>query len=290
MSAVTIQHDKQSSGGLPRHQAGALMLPREHGAWAMWLVPYLIGTSVGGWSWGGILLLLSVLFLFSSSRPAEMVLSSPFKHQEARERRVQAFKRLLLYLVIGGAAAAILLLGYHRWALLPLGAVTAVALGSLLPLKARRLDRTWPARLLSIAALSATGPAAYYVASGSLDYRAFALWLLASLYSGASVFYVRLYYRPPARSKPAEGTDPRRASERSLFAYLATVVALLAGVAMMGWTPPLAALTLVPLLAKAVWATRHRGYRPTLRQLGFGEIGHSAIFALLAFAIMVTWA
>ncbi|HEX2986941.1 MAG TPA: YwiC-like family protein [Chloroflexota bacterium] len=265
------------------------MLPREHGAWAMWLVPYLLGSALGGWGIASLMLLISMLFLFISSRPAEFVLTGPTKSSEAQDRRTAAYGRLTIYAGIGVVAAAVLLLRYHRWALLPLGAVAALALSIMLPLKARRLDRSWPARLLSIAALSAMGPAAYYVGSGTLDHRAFAVWLLGFLYSGASVFYVRLFYRPPARKRPATATDPRRSAERDLFVYLAVVLALLIASATVGWAPPFAGLALAPFLAKAVWAILHRGYQPTLKQLGMGEIGHSAVFALTAFAVMILW-
>src|SRR5512135_551492 len=61
----------------PFHQSIslALMLPREHGAWAMLLMPFLLGTIAAGWAWWpSFLLLTSVLFLFTTSRPMDLAL------------------------------------------------------------------------------------------------------------------------------------------------------------------------------------------------------------------------
>ncbi len=265
------------------------MLPREHGAWAMWIVPYLLGSFLGGWGTGSLLLLVSMLFLFISSRPAELVLIRPAGTSDAMDRRSAAFRRLAAFGGMGVAAGAALLLEYHLWALLPLGVAATLGLGAMLPLKARRLDRTWPARLLSIAALSTMGPAAYYAGSGTLDHRAFAIWLLSFLYSGAGVFYVRLFHRPAARKPSAAAADPRKSAEKALFLYLAVAVALSVALAAVEWAPPLAVLALGPFLAKAVWAILHRGYQPTLKQLGVGEIGHATVFAITAFAVMAIW-
>lgn len=308
---------RTGQGTWPRRLLAALMLPREHGAWAMLLMPYLVGTAAAGWGgWASLLLLVSLLLLFSSSRPLELALRRPGNRvgaglrpdrpggtgasragprpaptdtQEVNQRRQQALLRLAAYLGFGGTATALLLLLFQRWALLPMGAVAGVALMAQLPLRRRQLDRSWPARLLSIAALSASGPAAYYVTSGALDRQALAVWVLAFLYSAASVFYVRLLHGLPVRQKPGAAEDDRGRAERQLLAYLVLATLTLATFTYLGWLPPLSLLAFVPLAAKAAWASWNRGYRPTLRQVGFAEIGHASLFALLATLAVATW-
>ena len=132
-------------------------------------------------------------------------------------------------------------------------------------------------------------PAAYYVASGSLDTRALGVWLLASLYSGSSVFYVRLHYRPPARRKGEPVQEGRLAAERQMGTYLATVFATTAVLGLAGALPPLAMAAFVPLAIKVAWAWRRRDLRPSLRQIGLREMGHSALFLLLAGGAMRAW-
>lgn len=265
-----------------RHRlVAALMLPREHGAWVMLLVAYLLGTvTAGSAGWPSALLLVAILALFIASRPLELSIQG---------RGSSAVGRLVAYGVIGIAAGLGLLVRFGLWMLLPLGAGAGLILGLQVPLRKRHLDRTWPARLASIAALLAAGPAAYYVASGSLDTRALGVWLLASLYSGSSVFYVRLHYRPPAKRKGEPLQEGRLAAERQMGTYLATIFATTAVLGLAGALPPLAMAAFVPLAIKVAWAWRRRDLRPSLRQIGLREMGHSALFLLLAGGAMRAW-
>ncbi len=293
----------------PRRLAAGLMLPREHGAWAMLLMPYLVGTLAAGWGgWPSFLLLVAVLLLFSASRPLEVALQSSARPREPkgagaglsparagdyggemRERSHRALVHLSAYLGLGGGAGLLLLVVFQRWDLLALGLASGAALALQLPLKRQRLDRGRPARLLSIAALSATGPAAYYAASGMLDRHAAAVWGLAFLYSAAGLFYVRLIYQPPARLKLETPQRLRARAGRQMAAYLAVATLAVAGLTAFGWMPPLAGLALLPTIAKAAWAWAKPEYRPTLKQVGLTEIGHSSLFALLAVVAIVAW-
>ncbi len=309
-AAITSQSDLDAPAQESQHLQisrfrkilAALMLPREHGAWAMLLMPYLVGTAAGGAGWPSLLLLASVLLLFSSSRPLELFLQglpsrvgvgvrpAPRAAGLDRQRRRAILLRLSAYLGLGGTAGLLLLLLYHRWALLAIGSVAGLALAAQLPLRRRRLDRGWPARLLSIAALSATGPAAYYTASGLLDRHAAAVWLITLIYSGTSIFYVRLLHPPTARMKQS-GTaeESRTRAGRQLRAYLAVAAVAAAALAVLGWLPPWAFLAYAPTVVKVAWAWARPDYRPTLRQIGFAEIGHTALFALLAVVAVSSW-
>jgi hypothetical protein len=257
--------------------SATLMLPREHGAWAMLMMPYILGTLVAGW--GGLpsfLVLASVLMLFAAGRPLEAAL---------RAGGGYAVVPLALYLVVGGAAGVALLVAYQRWMLLLMAAAAGAVLGAQLLLRGRRLDRSWPARLVSIAALSATGPAAYYAATTSLDIRALAVWVMPLLYSGASVFYVRLYYRTP----PKQQVDGRRQAEGRMVGYLAVAVTMMAILALVGWLPPLGVIVMIPVAVKVAAAWRKRESRPSLRRIGMAEMGHSTLFVVLATIVFTAW-
>lgn len=267
----------------PAHQkiTTALMLPREHGAWAMLLMPYLLGT-IAGRHLGlpSLLLLAAVLLLFTASRPLDLLMQGG---------RGGAAVHLAVYGLVGSAAGIALLLAYGLWLLVPLGLLAGTALASQLVLRRHRMDRTWPARLVSIAALSATGPAAYYVATGFLDARASAVWAMALLYSGASVFYVRLFYRPPTRNSGGSSADSREQAERQMAVYVLAATSAVGLLALLGFAPPLGVIVFVPLALKAAAGCRRRDSRPTLRQIGFAEMGHTALFLSLSSAAMWLW-
>ncbi len=293
----------------PRRVAASLMLPREHGAWAMLLMPYLVGTLVAGWGgWSSLLLVVAILALFAGSRPLEVALQHAGRPHvslqgetigvtaavrdygaENREIRRRAIVHLAVDLGLGAAAGLLLLIAFRRWDLMAIGLVAGAALALQLPLKRLRWDRGWPARLLSIAALSATGPAAYYASSGALGHQAVAVWWLSFLYSGASVFYVRLVYQPPARLKSGIAQEQRSQAGRQLLIYLSSAVLSVVPLAAVGWMPLLALVALLPTFAKGIWAWANPDYRPTLKQVGMAEIGHSSLFALLAVVTIASW-
>ena len=275
--------EAERPNGKPIHQriTAGLMLPREHGAWAMLLMPFLLGTAAAGNpSLPGLLLFVAVLLLFTASRPMELL---------AQGGRDGAMPRLLAYGVAGAAAGVALLLAYGLWLLVSLGVAAGSVLGAQLLLRRRRLDRTWPARLASIAALSVAGPAAYYAGSAAIDSRALAVWIMAFLYSGASVFYVRLFYRQPERKNGGSTADGRSRAERQLAGYVVAAMTIVGGLGVAGVAPPLGTLSFVPLAVKAVLGCRWRETRPTLRQIGFAEMGHTALFLVLASATMLLW-
>lgn len=267
------------SPAMARRVAAYLMLPREHGAWAMLLVPYILGTAAAGWpGWPSLLLIASVLLLFTASRPMELALQT---------HGAGAVARLAIYTALGVASGTGLLVVFGRWLLVPLAAFAGAVLAAQLLLRRRRVDRTWQVRLVSIAALSAAGPAAYYASSGAWDTRALAVWGLAFLHSGASVFHVRLYYRPPAGNRSA--VEDRMLAERRMIAYVVAAIAAVAGLALVGLFPPLGVVALLPLAVKTVVACRNRASRPTLKEIGAAEVAHSALFLLLAAVAMSFW-
>lgn len=272
--------DKPNARVVYQRMSSVLMLPREHGAWAMLLMPFLLGTIVAGRvEWTSLLLLVSILCLFTASRPLELALQG----------RSGAWSRFVAYGVAGVMAGSTLLLAYGRWILVPIGVLAGIVLSSLVVLRRHRLDRTWPARISSIASLSATGPAAYYAATGVLDERAFAVWVLCLVQSAASVFYVRLFYHAPDRKKGTSLDGARRRAEQQMLAYVGTAFVVVAGLALMGFVPPLGLVALIPLGVKAIRGCLRRDSRPTLRQIGFAEMGHSALFLVLASAAIYLW-
>ena len=204
-------------------------------------------------------------------------------------RAARAAFHLAIYLVASGIAASLLLLVYQRWTLVAFGAVASVALVIQLILRQHRLDRTWTSRLVAIAALSVTGPAAYYAATGMVDRRAMAVWVLAFLYSAASVFFVRMIYRPPRKRRASEIAGGRTEAQRNMLIYLGVAALVVLGLSAAGWLPPLGPLALLPLAVKVGRATRRQEHQTSLKEIGLAELWHTALFALLAITTIGLW-
>ena len=110
-----------------------------------------------------------------------------------------------MYAAIAAIAAAMVVLVYGYWLLVPLAALALVPLGGNLYLATRREEMTAGGELLGIAGLALGAPVMYYVAAGAPGVQMLGLWLLSFLYFGGSVFYVKMKVRIHTRQAPPAG-------------------------------------------------------------------------------------
>lgn len=221
-------------------------MPREHGAWGILLIPFATAVGVSGvWNLPVALLLISILCFYL-----------------ARTSFLKQNYRWTAILLAGSAACVLpLLIVWKLWWLAAFGVVAA-------PLAFRKTERSALMQLLAVLGLTLTAPAAWYAATGKLDYR---LWLLNVLYFAGGIFYVKMHIATAIARKPA-GRLP-----------VAIYYAALAGLAAWWWPVGLA---FVPVIVRAfVGAAR---VSPVLRikRLGWTEVAHSLVFALL---LVILW-
>lgn len=249
------------------------MIPREHGAWAMLLVPLAIGWGVGGW--GGpevVLFLFACLSLFLARYPLTIIVRAKL----GRLRNLPAGTRLWfgIYTAFFLLFTFPLIFYYRLWLLLPLGALSlALLLLSLYLLRARR-ERTEGGELLGVGVLTMTAPGAYYVAAAALDQVAFFLWALVFLYFGSSVFYVKM----KVKQRPGKR---RREVGRDVVLYNLLLLLAVLGLMLWGDIPSLAPLAFLPLLIKVVVSLVRTPGELNIKRLGFTELAHSLIFGVL---------
>ena len=253
-------------------------VPREHGSWAMWLMPYIVGLSVAGsFGWQAALFLVSALALFMARYPLSLAARRGFPRPRDPATR-GLYVWLMLYTAIA-LLSGVGLLVLDRWLMLLVGALSGLLLLANVYFSRHKLERTVLVELLGIAGLSMTGLGAYYAATGELNRTALALWILTFLYSGSSVFYVRLKLRDrQTNSSPEE----RHRARRSMLLYLGMLLVGVGAMIAVGAAPLLVLPAFIPLLYKALRAIggRHAA-RMTLRQVGYVELGHAVAFAML---------
>ena len=171
----------------------ALIVPREHGAWGMLLVPLATGAAAGWWRGGDAAglapLCLATLALFWLRTPVESwVGASALRARSAEE--LQLVKRVAALVgAVATVAVAWLFAGGERWALLWIGAAAGVAF-----LAQWGLKRRWrgAAQMVGAAGLTATGAAAYYVTAGRMDEIGWAVWAANFLFAGNQIHFVQL--------------------------------------------------------------------------------------------------
>lgn len=266
-------------------------LPREHGAWAMLLIPLVTGLAVAGrWGLEGPLFLGTCLALYVARQPITMLVKGLNETGSSSQAKRPAFW-LALYLVLAVAFGVPLLYPYGRWLLLPWAAVFAGFTAFHLFLRRKRLDRTPAGEFVTIAGLALTAPGAYYVARG-FEPAAVYLWVLTTLYSGASVFYVRMKMRHRALRRPAANLRERLVLGKASVIYQGVLLLVIAPLTASRQVPLLVPLAFAPLVTKVTLGVLSGGPQVNIKRIGWTEVVHSIAFTILlvgAFLIETRW-
>lgn len=262
----------------------SMIVPREHGAWGILLVPMMTGAAVGvasGQDWGSLLLFaLAALALFWLRTPVESLLgTSPVRPQNDAERQPLLTTVAALALVAASSLCALLWSG-PREGFLAIGAVAAASFVAQALLRKAGRRMRMPAQITGVIGLTATAPAAYYALTGRLDRVAVALWLANWIFAADQVHFVQL------RIHAARLNGFRAKVDRGrwfLAGQIGMVVALLGAwrLGMLSWLVPLAFL---PVLIRGLrWFVRRPGPL-AVRALGWWEVAHSLTFGALLVA------
>ncbi len=227
-------------------------LPPEHGAWAMLLLPFLLGTLSADPTWWSALLLVAWLSAYLTSY---FVLH--WWRARHRSHRGARFRTpALVYSTVLGLTGVVLVVG-DPWLLL-----AAVAF---LPFEAttvwfalRGQERSWVAGWASATAASIMAPVAYRYADGADERLAVELFTISWLALAGTVLHVKATIR-------------ERANPRFHTASIAFHVAALAVASLIA---PWLALPFGFLLLRAV-AVPGRGWRPG--RIGAVELVGSAL-------------
>jgi len=244
--------------------AGKPPLPREHGAWGILLIPLATALGVSGvFDLKVALLIVSVLGFYV-----------------ARASLIQRHWRWAAVLLGLSAAAALpLLLAWRLWWLPVFGVAAA-------PLALRRTNRSLAWEIAAVAGLTLTAPAAWYVATGRLDATAGWLWLLNTLYFAGGVYYVRMHIAATIGRQPLTDWRPRITLGRVTLVVHLLAAGVVVALAVGDLVPSLAVAAFVPALLRAGAGIWRLSPRLRVKRLGWTEVAHSVVFALL---LVVAW-
>jgi hypothetical protein len=250
-----------------------LRLPKEHGAWAMLYVPFVLGTIVAGkisLAWFCLLLAVSAFFI---SRESMLF----WWRARCRQRDTQGAERLtLIYSMIAVVFGAPLFFYYQYFALVPL-AVLGVALLILNGKQAINLEeRSLINEILAICGLTLTAPAAFYVAGGEWTATAWWLWALCAVYFSSSVFYIKFRV---VNLNPNKKAAQRRQWQHCAFYHSFLLIALV--IAALTKSLELSVLiAFAPAMGRTFWSLVKPAQPLSLTRIGILEIGYSLIFLI----------
>jgi hypothetical protein len=291
--AANLQHDTFDMATIPniarpapanKGRVRALVIPREHGAWGLLLIPLVTGACAGlavAPNWLPLAVFtVAALALFWMRTPVESAAgTSPMRAGSASETNW-----LLMAIAALGSTAMIcvtaLLWDGRNHGLLALGAVAALAFVAQAMVKKLGRGARMAAQMIGSIGLTATAPAAWYVVTGQLDARALGLWLANWIFAGNQIHYVQL------RIHAARAASFKEKLRRGRWFFLGqfAMLAVLLGAWRFHLLPGLVLLAFVPLLTRG-WLWFASSPQPlAVKRLGWSELAHGLTFGLLLIA------
>lgn len=264
-----------------RERRRALVVPREHGAWGMLLIPLLTGAAVGLLAGGHVapvlLLTAAVLALFWLRTPVESWLgTSAVRIQTRQEHRLVLGVILPIAAVAAANLIALFWQGKNR-ELLWIGIIAGAAFAAQICLKKIGRAARMAAEVVGAMALTSTAPAAYCVATGRLDARAWALWLVNWLFAADQVHFVWVRIR----GARAAGFGEKIAVGWSFLAGQILLGAMLALACHFNWLPKLTLIAFGPILLRGFAWFINKPQPIVVRRLGWTEMAHAVAFGVL---------
>lgn len=264
-----------------------MVVPREHGAWGMLLVPLATGAVValrlGGNGVALALFLCAAMSLFWLRTPVESWLcTSAIKAQTAEERAV-VLRVILGVGLLATICVSLLLWDGHNRGLLVLGAIAAVAFVIQAAVKKLGRKGRMPAQIIGAIGLTSTAAGAYYVSAGQLDRTALALWLANWLFAADQIHFVQLRIHS-GRTRSFD--EKLRPGLPFLLAQIGLIGAILAACRLHLFPGAIALAFLPVLLRGTLWFVR--GHQPlNVHHLGFSELAQAVVFGGLLCAVFL---
>ncbi|MBK8313463.1 MAG: YwiC-like family protein [Acidobacteria bacterium] len=250
-----------------------LKLPKEHGAWAMLYVPFVVGLAVAGrFSWAIVCLFISISAFFISRESLLL-----WWRAERRGRKDNdSFYSMTAYLALAAIAGLPLIFHWRLYWLVPM-AIFGLALLMVNGRQAVQMeDRTIAGELTALAGLTLTAPAGYYAATGWMNRVALLLWAFNFLYFASSVFYIkhRIYSLNPKRVE-----DQKKICRISL-AFHSTLLLGLAVLVVTGRLNLMVLAAFTPALFRSFLRIIKPLSQINLTRAGIFEIIYSLLFLL----------
>lgn len=289
-SIIQTQHpsfsstEETASAKARRERHRALIIPREHGAWGLLLVPMITGAGIAFRECSHIfpLILLSAaaFALFWLRTPVESLLgTSAMKAETSEESRTVKSVIAILGVVAAVTLGALLWAG-HNIDLWPLGAAVAAAfVGQALLKKLGRRARML-SEIVGTIGLTASAPAAYYVITGNFNATAWMLWLANILFAGDQIHYVQLRIH----TAKIEGFRAKLNRGWAFAVGQGLMTTVLTLVCMARLMPPIASIAFAPLLFRGWFYFVQEPGPLIVRRLGWGEVKHATAFCVLFIA------
>lgn len=259
----------------------AFVLPREHGAWGILLVPLITGATVGLLRGGALLpellFLLASISLFCLRTPVEAALATSAQHIDTPAEGRLVLAAAVGYGAVGSIALAVLLWNGKNPGLWLMGAIAALSFSAQALLRKLGRETRMASQMVGLVGLTSTAAGAYYVSTGRFDLTASMIWVANWLFAANQVHMVQLRIH----NAKAAGFRQRLARGWKFLAGEILTVALLLLFWYFRLLPKMSVVAFHPMLLRgAAWFFKKP--RPLrVHRLGWMELGFALIFGTM---------
>jgi hypothetical protein len=264
-----------------RERNRALIVPREHGAWGLLLVPMVTAAGVAFRQstnvFPFVLLLTTALALFWLRTPLESLLGISAMRAETKEERSSVAFVVLYLAFVAILASSMLLWAGHNSLLWVIAAAAGVAFVAQAVLRKMGRRTRMLSEIVGTIGLTASAPAVYYVITGRFGITAWMLWLANLTFAGNQIHYVQI------RIHTAKLIGVRAKVTRAWTFGVGqlAMAAVLALTCWLGWMPWLVLLAFVPLLLRGFYYFVQKPAPLKVRRLGWNELAQAIVFCAL---------
>jgi hypothetical protein len=265
-----------------------ILIPKEHGVWAILILPYCVGVAIGGGVSGRVILgLIGILLLFLSRRPFFLLLKQGlFKNRSLNFQKKDLQKSFCLYSGAGAGLLLWLLIRYRLWDLIMLGLMALVLFLVHTFLALQRKERTVIGELLGVGLLTLSAPVGFVLSGGKLVSEAFILWLLNVFYFAGSIFYIKMRKKAVLGEKRALIFPHNINLVKECLAYILLLMIILLLFLFAGVVPVLMLVAFVPMVVHTMWSIVVLRPEFKIIKQGFIQTYLSLIYSVL---LVISW-
>ncbi|TRZ39998.1 hypothetical protein CEQ21_03390 [Niallia circulans] len=237
-----------------------MVLPKEHGTWMMFFLPYLLGMFLSGANWLHLFFMVGWFFVFLTSTPLLSIIRKP-RYKAEMLPWVYKYSVIALIFVLPIIWIKPILL----WGIVVISLLLGVSSHFI---KIRQERSLWN-NLSGILIFSLGGIAAYIIGQGSLTKDAIILLIITTLYFMSSAFYVKSLIRE------RKNTAFKRRSH--IYHGLLLLVPFLLNI-------PWLVIAYVPSVCKDFLTSRKEAIKPI--KIGIMEIINGLVFFIICLYVL----
>lgn len=259
------------------------MIPKEHGAWGMLITTFIVGALCAPAITPAVLLFGGASLSYFLLRAPVLALRSAQWQKSYNVTKRQAFLWLAFYASALTVFTLPLLFAHHKLELVYFF-ILSLPILYINTTYGTHEARSSANEFVSFAGMSMTAPLAYFVATDELTLRALSLYAVCFLYYSATIFYVKMNVTARVRKNELATLRGKLSIASSALLYQCTALAIVIVLGKTDIAPPTVCVAFLPSLWKTAARALKLQEQVPIKKLGWTEVLHGVIFAVITIA------